>query len=120
MEKENDFNARVYRDANAHCKPHDADEFGNSCTTFNSSLNAFKWLLSTEHDYIEHRYGGISLNSTKYAVWYNNKGYHSMPTYLNELNSAILKNAINDTSYSITTNNHPLKMGEKELTTSSM
>lgn len=120
MEKDNGFESRVFQDVQSHCKPFDVDRFGNSCSKFNSSENAYKWLLSTQNEYIEKRYGGISLNSSKYAVWYNNKGYHSMPVYLNELNSAILKNAVNNSKYSITTNNHPLKMGEKELTTSSM
>lgn len=43
-----------------------------------------------------------------------------MPAYLNQLNVANLQSALNSTEYRIFTNNHPLKLGEKELTTSSM
>lgn len=110
----------MYREAKRHCRPYDLDEYGNQCSVFNSSENAFKWLLDTEHDYLEKRYGGLSFNTSRLSVWYNNKGYHSMPVYLNELNSAILKMAVNNSAYSISTSNHPLKMGDKELTQSSM
>lgn len=46
-------------------------------------------------------------------VWYNNKGYHSMPTYVNSLNNAILranlpKSKGNPSAYGITVINHPM------------
>lgn len=119
MENDDGFDSRVHTGLSSRCKSFNGDDTG-SCNKFSKSSDAFKWLLETENDYIMRRYGGISFNSTVYAVWFNNKGYHSMPAYLNELNSAILQNAVNNTDYSITTNNHPLKMGDKELTTSSM
>lgn len=34
---------------------------------------------------------GASLSPFLLQVLYNNKGYHSMPTYLNSLNNAILR-----------------------------
>lgn len=34
---------------------------------------------------------GITKRSLSFQVFYNNKGYHSMPTYLNTLNNAILR-----------------------------
>ncbi|XP_054722736.1 ATP-binding cassette sub-family A member 2-like [Uloborus diversus] len=46
-------------------------------------------------------------------VWYNNKGYHSMPTYVNSINNAILRSNIppsmgNPSAYGITVINHPM------------
>ncbi|CAL1285567.1 unnamed protein product [Larinioides sclopetarius] len=46
-------------------------------------------------------------------VWYNNKGYHSMPTYVNSLNNAILranlpKSKGYPSAYGITVINHPM------------
>ncbi|KXJ05547.1 ATP-binding cassette sub-family A member 2, partial [Exaiptasia diaphana] len=44
--------------------------------------------------------------------WYNNKGYHALPTYLNVMNNAILRASIgkdkgNPSAYGITAYNHP-------------
>lgn len=119
-ENDGNFGARVYHGVSKQCPAANVNDITNGCKTFDTSEHAFKWLLHTEHDYLEKRYGGLSFNDSRYSVWYNNKGYHSMPVYLNELNSAILKKAVNNTQYNIRTNNHPLKMGEKELTQSSM
>lgn len=43
-----------------------------------------------------------------------------MPVYLNQLNMANLQSAMNNSEYRILTNNYPLKLGEKELTMTSM
>lgn len=98
----------------SHLKCHD------KCEYFSSSERAFRWILDTHDDFIESRYGGISLNDTKLAVWYNNKGYHAMPVYLNELNSALFKSEMDNDLYKITTSNHPLKLGRKDISMSSM
>ncbi|KFW82738.1 ATP-binding cassette sub-family A member 2, partial [Manacus vitellinus] len=54
------------------------------------------------------------------AVFYNNKGYHSMPTYLNALNNAILranlpKSKGNPAAYGITVTNHPMNKTSASL-----
>ena len=46
-------------------------------------------------------------------VWYNHKGYHAMPVYLNTLNNAILRANLppqkgNPAAYGITAINHPM------------
>lgn len=90
------------------------------CRKFNNSLNAFNWILDTNDDYVDRRYGGVVVNGSKLSVWYNNKGYHSLPTYMNVLNNAILRKEMNDSSFKITTVNHPLKLGDLGLSYSSI
>lgn len=120
MEVASPLETQTYADLHSHCHANSLDQFGNDCALFNTSESAFRWVLSTQDQYVESRYGGVSFNDSAAAVWYNNKGYHSMPVFLNELNSATLRNTLNNSHYRIFTNNHPLKLGDKELTTSSM
>ncbi|WAR31434.1 ABCA2-like protein [Mya arenaria] len=49
-----------------------------------------------------------------FAVWYNQKGYHSMPVYLNTFHNALLRASLpshmgDPASYGITLLNHPMK-----------
>lgn len=92
----------------------------DKCEYFSSSERAFYWILETQDDYIERRYGGITMNDSKLAVWYDNNGYHAMPVYLNELNSALFKSEMDNDLYKITTSSHPLKLGRNGLNLSSM
>lgn len=69
---------------------------------------------------MERRYGGVSVNASMAAVWYNNKGYHSMPAFMNKLSNAMFKSELQDDQCNITTYNHPLSLGRKELSISSM
>ncbi|XP_029170086.1 LOW QUALITY PROTEIN: uncharacterized protein LOC114939826 [Nylanderia fulva] len=76
------------------------------------------WIVSTHQEYIEKRYGGWSLShSVKedplFVVWYNNKGHHSLPSYLNALNEAILR--ASGVQGHLTTLNHPLKLSRDQL-----
>lgn len=90
------------------------------CFKFDNSEIANDWLLDTNDEFMGRRYVGNTFNSNRLLVWYNNKGYHSMPMKLNEMNSALFKTEMNDSAFSISTINHPFKVGEKELSTSSM
>ncbi|KAL4218636.1 ATP-binding cassette sub- A member 2 [Mactra antiquata] len=101
------------------------------------------YYLYTNNDYKRHRYGGFTFGEElpyipsnfswsqqfdKYSsvlavkqynqVWYNQKGYHSMPVYLNAINNALLRTAITQsgvnnqtepTKYGILLTNHPMK-----------
>ncbi|KAL0111880.1 hypothetical protein PUN28_013230 [Cardiocondyla obscurior] len=75
------------------------------------------WIVSTHQEYIEKRYGGWSLSHSKedplFIVWYNNKGHHSMPAYLNALNEAILR--ASGVQGHLTILNHPLKLSSDQL-----
>ncbi|KAH3733603.1 hypothetical protein DPMN_040034 [Dreissena polymorpha] len=53
-------------------------------------------------------------------AWYNNKGYHAMPVYLNTLNNAILranlpKHKGHPAAYGITVTNHPMNQTNNVL-----
>ncbi|KAJ2941105.1 hypothetical protein O0L34_g10339 [Tuta absoluta] len=78
-----------------------------------------KWIVASHDQYIEKRYGGFSSavknNLTHLVAWYNNKGHHAMPAYLNTLNNAILKATSKDDSANITVYSHPLKISEEQL-----
>lgn len=112
------------------CSIENGNEFGRSvvdnlecdvnCEQFNKSESAFRWILETHNEYINRRYGGITANDSVFAIWYNNKGYHAMPVWLNRLSTALLRAELNDSSYNIETSNYPLKLGRKELSMSSM
>lgn len=115
-----DVGNETYADFTSYCSLENGDRFGNICNTFNSSEKLFRWVLNTTDDYPTSRYGGISINGSRSAVWYNNNGYHAMPVFLNELNTAYFRSLMNDSDYKITTNNHPLKLDNKELSQSSM
>lgn len=115
-----DIEQKIYSDLTSHCAAGKVDMFGNDCKTFDTSQQAFRWILNTTNDYPESRYGGITMNASRSAVWFNNNGYHAMPVFLNELNTANLRSLMNNSNLKITTYNHPLKLGEKELTASSM
>uniref|UniRef100_A0A182WCU7 ABC transporter domain-containing protein n=1 Tax=Anopheles minimus TaxID=112268 RepID=A0A182WCU7_9DIPT len=108
-----EYRDTIVTDLLAHCTD-------NLCSVFNSSLDAYRWILSTTDEYTERRYGGITVNKEKNIVWYNNKGYHSMPTWLNMLDTAVLRAEMEDPSYSIRTINHPLKIEEDDLSISSI
>ncbi|XP_043253492.1 retinal-specific phospholipid-transporting ATPase ABCA4 isoform X1 [Colletes gigas] len=75
------------------------------------------WIVSTHQEYIEKRYGGWSLSHTKdeplFVVWYNNKGHHALPSYLNALNEAILR--ASGVQGHLTTLNHPLRLSSDQL-----
>ncbi|UYV63452.1 ABCA2 [Cordylochernes scorpioides] len=76
--------------------------------------------FSHERDYVPPKFGQdappifrkIAVRNVA-KVWYNNKGYHSLPTYINSLNNAILRANLpkemgNPAAYGITVINHPM------------
>lgn len=92
----------------------------DQCIRFDNAEIANDWLIDSLDEFMGRRYVGNTFNSNRMVVWYNNKGYHAMPMQLNEQNSALFKSEMNDSDFSISTINHPFKVGDKELSTSSM
>lgn len=114
IEKPLNFTQRAYDNIKQECT---ADM---PCKQFHSSERSFYWILETLHDYQGTRYGGYSFNDTKSIVWYNNKGYHAMVAWLNDMNSRLLKIETNNTNYKISAYNEPWELGYVELSTTSV
>ncbi|XP_028297047.1 uncharacterized protein LOC114458869 isoform X2 [Gouania willdenowi] len=105
--------------------------------------NVSEYLLFTSDRLRLHRYGGLTVGNVQKSipasfgrqippmvrkmavrrsaqVLYNNRGYHSMPTYLNVLNNAILRTNLppskgNPAAYGITLTNHPMNRTSASL-----
>ncbi|XP_063752505.1 ATP-binding cassette sub-family A member 2 isoform X2 [Eleginops maclovinus] len=105
--------------------------------------NVSEYLLFTSDRLRLHRYGGLTVGNIQKSipasfgrnippmvrkiavrrsaqVLYNNKGYHSMPTYLNVLNNAILRANLpaskgNPAAYGFTLTNHPMNRTSASL-----
>ncbi|XP_047236677.1 ATP-binding cassette sub-family A member 2 isoform X2 [Girardinichthys multiradiatus] len=105
--------------------------------------NVSEYLLFTSDRVRLHRYGGLTVGNIQKSipasfgrniptmvrkiavrrsaqVLFNNKGYHSMPTYLNVLNNAILRANLpaskgNPAAYGITLTNHPMNRTSASL-----
>ncbi|KAM9743027.1 ATP-binding cassette sub-family A member 2 [Menidia menidia] len=105
--------------------------------------NVSEYLLFTSDRLRLHRYGCLTVGNIQKSVpasfgikippmvrkiavrrsaqvLYNNKGYHSMPTYLNVLNNAILRANLppskgNPAAYGITLTNHPMNRTSASL-----
>uniref|UniRef100_A0A670YQ04 ATP-binding cassette sub-family A member 2 n=1 Tax=Pseudonaja textilis TaxID=8673 RepID=A0A670YQ04_PSETE len=105
--------------------------------------NVSEYLLYTSDRFRLHRYGAVTFGNIQRSipasfgdnappmlrkiavrstaqVYYNNKGYHSMPTYLNALNNAILRANLpssrgNPAAYGITLTNHPMNKTSASL-----
>ncbi|KAH9502480.1 ATP-binding cassette sub- A member 12 [Bulinus truncatus] len=83
------------------------------------------YLMSTFNEYKQNRFGGWSFEPTNDAksidpfVWFNTKGYHSMPSYYNALTNTILRSQLppgeNPDEYGITAVNHPIRLGRAPL-----
>ncbi|XP_065650437.1 ATP-binding cassette sub-family A member 2 isoform X3 [Hydra vulgaris] len=109
-----------------------------------SGYDINEYLLSTSDAYVKERYGGASFSQLKnrlpdletsnfswwnfassfgvkqnVKVWYNLKGYHSLPVYINFMNNAILRANLPSTEdlsqYGITAYNHPMDLNQEQL-----
>ncbi|XP_030023361.2 uncharacterized protein LOC115442462 [Manduca sexta] len=82
-----------------------------------NTLNS--WLLDSQEVYIERRYGGVTSaiknNLTNIITWYNNKGHHALPVYLNMANNALLRTVARDPRANITVSTHPLKISKEPI-----
>ncbi|CAK1588868.1 unnamed protein product [Parnassius mnemosyne] len=78
-----------------------------------------EWLTTSQEIYINKRFGGftsnIKNNISNLVVWYNNKGHHAMPAYLNALNNAVLRTVSGHHTANITTYTHPLKISKEQI-----
>ncbi|XP_027045418.1 ATP-binding cassette sub-family A member 1-like isoform X2 [Pocillopora damicornis] len=105
--------------------------------------NMTDYLLKTYHNFIRKRYGAVTLgdnfrnlpssfsqSNVSYLsgifkqrnakAWYNTKGYHAAPTFLNILNNVILRGkarekGLNASLFGINTFNHPMNYTKEQL-----
>ncbi|XP_071523722.1 LOW QUALITY PROTEIN: uncharacterized protein [Panulirus ornatus] len=106
-------------DTSSLCKCSD----GQCVVNVSSQPSLNNWLLGTKWQYIENRYGGITFgvedhqkrsNSSGVMVWYDNSGYHALPTFLNMFNNARLQRLLGK-DYTITVVNKPIKFSSYGL-----
>lgn len=93
-------------------------------------LNQF--LLSTQPEFMDRRWGGISFRSAKVnrsshprrrmvKIWFDNNGFHTIPSYLNTFNNALLRANLKESGfanvsmYGIKTYSHPLHVRSNQL-----
>ncbi|XP_048589175.1 phospholipid-transporting ATPase ABCA1-like isoform X2 [Nematostella vectensis] len=108
-----------------------------------SGRNISDYLLKTYMKFVKKRYGGLSFgdnynnlpanvrNSSDPAIrrlisprnvkiWYNNKGYHALPAFLNTLSNTVLRakakaRGLDPSQYGITAYNHPMNYTKEQL-----
>ncbi|KAK3588921.1 hypothetical protein CHS0354_023682 [Potamilus streckersoni] len=95
-----------------------------------SGYDIEKYLLDSFFNFMENRYGGwsfetstdsMSTSTLTAKVWFNNKGHHAMPAFVNALNNAILRANVdlnvlgNPAEYGVTAYNHPFTFNRVQL-----
>ena len=84
----------------------------------------YAYIISSEnHIYVvEASYSVQTLMCARHLlpqVWYNNKGWHAMVSFMNVANNAILRAYLpphaNPVEYGITAINHPLNLTKEQL-----
>ena len=92
------------------------------------------WILNTFDQFIEERYGGWRLGAEREltdrvgvrrenaVVWYNNKGFHAVSGYLNAINNARLRAAVQaePERFGITAYSHPIRGKASQVTGQSL
>lgn len=68
------------------------------------------------------RWGGLQLQANNSVIWFDNRGYHTLPAYLNAYSNTMLRAMVASSNYSnysadygITTYNYPLPMQRSQL-----
>ncbi|CAF2526312.1 unnamed protein product [Rotaria sp. Silwood2] len=92
-----------------------------------------EYLLKSHHAFTDNRYGGLTFgeqieddyfNRSHALVWFNNKGYHALPSYLNVMNNLILRSKISDPTiaakFGISTYSHPFTLNSDLLSQQSL
>ncbi|XVE75594.1 hypothetical protein DITRI_Ditri12bG0105900 [Diplodiscus trichospermus] len=83
-------------------------------------LSMSEFLMSSFNESYQSRYGAVVMDdqhddgSLGYTVLHNSSCQHAAPTFINLMNSAILRLASNDKNMTIQTRNHPLPMTKSQ------
>ena len=68
----------------------------------------------------------INVPQSKLIVWYNNKAYHALPSYVNSIHNAMLRSMVKNNSldrqkmFGISTFSHPLRITTGQIDTTSL
>ncbi len=96
-----------------------------------------QWILDTHDQFIDQRFGGWSaaaranvtadLKGTQdnLLVWFNNKAPHALPSYLNSIHNAVLRDNVKSkggdpSKVGISTYTHPMAVDSDGLTKTTM
>lgn len=129
-------------------RPSQWDSFTGDKLQNLTGRNLTDYLLKTYGNFIRRRYGGVSfgddfknipdsvnqfnfnnsfglIKKHNAKAWYNTKGYHAPPTFLNVLNNAILRRkaavkGFNSSQFGISVVNHPMNYTEEQLSEQSI
>lgn len=92
-----------------------------------------RWILDTHDQFIDQRFGGWSLANRSASaaelggtgdnllVWYNNKGPHALPSYVNAAHNALLRSAAeaagagDPEGFGISAFSHPMVVSEDDI-----
>uniref|UniRef100_A0AAQ5X5J9 P-type phospholipid transporter n=1 Tax=Amphiprion ocellaris TaxID=80972 RepID=A0AAQ5X5J9_AMPOC len=96
-------------------------------TNSNKLINCIKVFINSSLDHLLNRLPGFvgGLNSqNNVKVWYNNKGWHAMVSFVNVMNNGLLRASLppgpERKKYGITAYNHPLNLTKEQLTEMAM
>ncbi|KAG8371966.1 hypothetical protein BUALT_Bualt12G0017800 [Buddleja alternifolia] len=84
-------------------------------------LSMSEYLMSSYNESYQSRYGAVVMDdqsedgSVGYTILHNSSCQHAAPTYINLINSAILRLATLNENMTIQTRNHPLPMTKSQL-----
>lgn len=114
------FRQTTYRFPNSQKALDDAIEAAGS-TLGPILLSMSEYLMSSYNESYQSRYGAIVMDnqsedgSLGYTLLHNSSCQHAAPTFINLIDSAILRIATHDENMTIKTRNHPLPMTESQL-----
>lgn len=122
-------------------KPSQWDSFTGDKLQNLTGRNMTDYLLKTYGKFIRRRYGAVSFGDNfrnfpdnirsgiikkhNAKAWFNTKGYHAAPTFLNVLTNVILRNkaaakGLNASQFGIITANHPMNYTKEQLSEQSL
>ncbi|XP_050384665.1 ABC transporter A family member 1 isoform X3 [Argentina anserina] len=113
------FKPSGYKFPNSEKALHDAIEAAGE-TLGPVLLSMSEFLMSSFNESYQSRYGAVVMDdqnddgSLGYTVLHNSSCQHAAPTYINLMNTAILRLASRDKNMTIQTRNHPLPMTQSQ------
>lgn len=84
-----------------------------------SHMKTMILILKSEISYQMTNVLSVKMRCFLFQVWFNNKGWHAVGSFINVINNAILRANLQDgenpSNYGITVFNHPLNLTKQQL-----